>query len=147
MRVYLTKEGKQKLEELKNSEPSLKTIKVETDGMNGEDYVDFYTVLGDPTMVFPAIPTELITRVTSRERIDRSFVKDGIYKYGRATLMAKFDVYTSGGFQSHNTERVERQFLHVSAPNLKTLNAIYSRVLQGKIKPKADWNPETHQRY
>lgn len=114
-----------------------KKVQVQTCDDSGEKYVDFgCSCIVDPTEKWPAIPEELIKSVTAKQNVKHHLRTEGLYRDGGAVLVI---AETTHLFDDNGVEYFSEQQFMISAPNLAALQAIYSKVRQGKLKPAEDW--------
>ncbi len=104
-------------------------LEVHRSNPDGGEYIE---IPGDPhTPTFPKqpVPAKHILRVTYEGSYITGFRTDGIYEIGKARASLRMNRTTIG----------PRQEISISAPKISQLQAIYTLVRQGKLKPSQAW--------
>jgi hypothetical protein len=136
----LTEEEQERLVEvadLATDEKSFGKLRIEKDRVSGRQYIRIYDDETEADSIHPEIKRRM-KKVTLREEIYAGFVADGVYRLGKAQMTVKTErKFLHSG--DYSVEVETSQQLIVSAPTLKTLKRIYSRVRSHQLEPAEKW--------
>ncbi len=148
IRLYLNKRGVSSLEikeevvygEKKNV-GRVGGLKV--DGDEVEKYLQFGLNPMDPTAILPKVDRKLVARVTLIDQYSEGFRIDGIYRHkgGVATVVTTHKVHTAFGMNDVATTE-DYQTISISAPSIKTLREIYTKVRNASLAPTDDFGSD-----
>lgn len=132
MYLWLKQGAEKQLQVLKEQE-LVGDLRMEIDRTSGKKYIKTYIELGDPTSEIAEVLSELVERVTVKERIFRGFRVEGVYRHNGATLTVRTE--------TRSLEYLQEvwQWVNISSPSVEAAKAIYSLLRQGKLTPDENW--------
>ncbi len=136
LRIWLKKSAKA------GDDGKIVNLKVESDERNGGKYLNVYVDPMDPAMQMPAVPSKDVKAITYTDEYFVGFKPDGLYRTPRASarIKTKKDLHTPNWDSKEDCSIMKiSQYISITAPSLKALREIYSKIRTGELKAAEVW--------